>query len=91
MLVFKHHCTEERPWIKHSVLRRGAVTQWDTYFHQYEPVYTKVPVMMCPGCVHPFKGGQATFKPRAASHNCRSLLHAAEVHACFCGCMWGQQ
>lgn len=45
---------ESRPWNKHSVLRRGAVTQWDTYFHQYEPVYTKVPVMMCPGCVHLF-------------------------------------
>ena len=37
---------------KHAVLRRGSVSQWDTYFHQYEPVYTKVPVMMCPGCVH---------------------------------------
>ena len=28
---------------------RGAVTQWDTYFHQYEPVFSRVPVMMVPG------------------------------------------
>ena len=32
-------------------MRRGAVTQWDTYFNQYEPVFTRVPVMMVPGCV----------------------------------------
>ena len=56
---------KEQPWRKHSVLRRGAVTQWDTYFHQYEPVYTKVPVMMCPGCVH-LQSGQDTFKHCAA-------------------------
>lgn len=47
------------------MLCRGSVSQWDTYFHQYEPVYTKVPVMMCPGCVDPSQGGQDTFKPLA--------------------------